>query len=111
MESIRDKVCRRLRELRRQAGLTQEELAAKSELSVDAVRKIEGRRATPTLETLEKIAGVYGITLGELLTIGEKTARQVELEEVYLHLAGRKPADVRFAKKVMLAALETLDSE
>ena len=67
MASIRERICRRIQELRKQAGLTQEKLAALSGLSVDGIRKIETFRTTPTLETLEKIGKVFQMSLSELL--------------------------------------------
>ena len=41
---VRNEVCYRVQQLRRQAGITQEKLAELAGLSVDGIRKIEGRR-------------------------------------------------------------------
>ena len=70
--NIRNEVCYRVQQSRRQAGITQEKLAELAGLSVDGIRKIEAGGATPNLETLYKIGksvadtarrldGIYGI--------------------------------------------------
>ena len=56
----------KLRSLR---GLTQEQLAAGSEVSVDIVRKLEqGTRATARLATLRRIADALGVRMSLVLT-------------------------------------------
>lgn len=53
--------------LRRQAGLSQEELAERLGISRQAVGKWENGTATPELQKLRELARLYQITLGELL--------------------------------------------
>ncbi len=58
----------RIRALRKPAALTQNDLAAAAEVSVDVIRKLEqGRRQTSSIPTLARIAGVLGVDLAELL--------------------------------------------
>lgn len=58
----------RVRALRRPAALTQNDLAAAADVSVDVIRKLEqGRRQTASIPTLACIAHVLGVTLAELL--------------------------------------------
>ncbi|MEU3618838.1 helix-turn-helix domain-containing protein [Streptomyces sp. NPDC006872] len=58
----------RLRRLRRMAGLTQEELAHRSSVSVDVVKKLEQRqRHSAALPTLHGLAGGLGVELTSLL--------------------------------------------
>lgn len=49
-----------VRRFRLEAGLTQQQLADQADISVDAVRKWEGKRGTPDRESLTKIAPVVG---------------------------------------------------
>ena len=63
-EHLGDKLSR----LRRLASLTQEELAARSDVSVDVVRKLEQkRRGSATLPTLHSLAKGLGVELTSLL--------------------------------------------
>ena len=56
----------RLRELRRRAGLTQEQLARRAEVGVDAVRKWEKGKRTPLLDRAVLLSRVLGCTVGQL---------------------------------------------
>ena len=56
-----------LYELRRKAGLTQTELAAKLGVSNKAVSKWENGRAKPTTNVIRKLAGLYGLSVDTLL--------------------------------------------
>jgi len=56
----------RLRELRKQRGLTQEELALQAGLNRAYVGFIERAERRPTIETVERLAGVLQTELHEL---------------------------------------------
>lgn len=58
----------RLRRLRRNAGYSQEELAARAHVSVDVIRKLEQRRKhSARLPTLHSLASGLGVELTALL--------------------------------------------
>ena len=58
---------KKLKELRKEKGWSQQKLAEKAGLSFNAVTKIEqGLAKHPTLKTLVKIADAFNITLDEL---------------------------------------------
>ncbi len=61
----------KLQQLRKQKGLTQEQLAEKLYVSRAAVSKWESGRGWPNLESLKDIAEFFGITVDELLSGGE----------------------------------------
>ena len=61
----------KLQELRKQKGLTQEELAAVLYVSRTAVSKWESDAGIPELDTLIAISRFFGITIGELLGVEE----------------------------------------
>ena len=75
---------KKLQELRRQRGLTQEELAARLFVSRAAVSKWESGRGYPNIESLKEIAKFFSVTVDELLsrdeilTIAEKDRSQTE---------------------------------
>jgi transcriptional regulator with XRE-family HTH domain len=59
---------KRLKELRKQKGWSQQKLAEKTGLSFNAITKIEQSIAkSPTLKTLLKLADVFEIGLDELV--------------------------------------------
>ena len=61
----------RVRELRRERGLTQEGLARQADVSLNAVHKLEmGRITDPHFSTLEAIAHGLGMTVSQL--VGEE---------------------------------------
>lgn len=64
------RVSARLRELRRNQGLTQDELAAKAGVSQSTVSIAEHRASGVSPETLGKLAAVLGTDLGALLAEG-----------------------------------------
>lgn len=58
----------KLQELRRQRGLTQEELAGHLYVSRTAVSKWESGRGYPTVDSLKAIAKFFSVTIDELLS-------------------------------------------
>jgi transcriptional regulator with XRE-family HTH domain len=60
-------MARRLKALRTAAGMTQEQLARASALSLGYVARLEIGRHDPKLSTLKKLAKALGVPLAELL--------------------------------------------
>ena len=69
----------RLYELRKQQGLSQEELAEKLGVSRQAVSKWERSEASPDTDNLIALAKIYGMSLDELV-YGEKKEEKSETE-------------------------------
>lgn len=74
----------KLQELRKQKGLTQEEVAASLFVSRTAVSKWESGRGYPSIDSLKAISSLFGTTIDsllsgdELLTIAEEDSKQKE---------------------------------
>ena len=74
----------KLQELRKQKGITQEELASKLYVSRTAISKWESGRGYPNIESLKAIAAFFSVTVEELLStneviaIAEKDSKQKE---------------------------------
>ena len=71
----------KLQELRKQKGMTQEELANEIFVSRTAVSKWESGRGYPTIDSLKAVAKVYAVTVDDLLsgeelrTVAEQTQK------------------------------------
>ncbi len=61
-----------LKKLRADAGLSQEDLAAKAGLHRTYVSQLERGLKSPTLKTIEKMAKVFKISMSELVSKIEK---------------------------------------
>lgn len=59
-------------ELRKERGISQENLAFEAELSRHYMYKLENNLASPTIHTLEKIAVVLSLNPSELLEKAQK---------------------------------------
>ena len=74
----------KLQELRKQKGITQEELAAALFVSRTAISKWESGRGYPNIESLKAIAKYFSVTVDQLLssdqllTVAEEDKRQSE---------------------------------
>ena len=74
----------KIQELRKQKGLTQEELAVSLYVSRTAISKWESGRGYPNIESLKDIAKFFSVTVDELLstdevlTIAEEDSRRKE---------------------------------
>lgn len=74
----------KLQELRKQKGLTQEELASQLYVSRTAISKWESGRGYPNIESLKAIARFFSVTVDELIsteeiiTVAEENQKQTE---------------------------------
>jgi transcriptional regulator with XRE-family HTH domain len=93
---------RSLREARR---LTQEVLAERSELSVDAIRRIERGGFSPSLNTLAALSAGLDVSLGTLFSSFER-GRRDEVAEVADYLTARTAREVRMAWRVVRALFD-----
>jgi transcriptional regulator with XRE-family HTH domain len=76
-EPIGRHIARRLRRLRKQRGLSLDQLAALSGVSRAALSHIEGARANPTLSLLWKVTVGLGVPFQLLLAIGKRGRTQI----------------------------------
>ena len=74
----------KLQTLRKQKGLTQEELAAELFVSRTAISKWESGRGYPSIDSLKAISGFFSITIDELLS-GEELLTVAQTEQRQTH--------------------------
>lgn len=63
---LTQKFGKRIQELRKQTGLSQENFALKFELDRSYLASIESGKRNPSLKTIKKLADSFGISLAEL---------------------------------------------
>lgn len=88
------KLGKRIKELRKKKGLTQEQLAETIDMEQNSISVIESGRNFPTLGTLEKIAKVLNVELSDFFnyeyledidTIRETTTDKIQnMDEIQL---------------------------
>ena len=66
----------RIREARKQAGLTQNQLAEKSGVATISIHQYEAGKRKPQIERLQRIADALGVSITELIDI--ETASEYE---------------------------------
>ena len=66
-DKMAQKVAEKLKEVRLEKGMTQADIAEKAGLHPNSYAKIERGEATPSLETLEKIAKALSVRSSDLL--------------------------------------------
>lgn len=59
-----------LAEVRKAQGLTQETLSRKSGVARVTIARLETRKSSPTLQTLEKLARALGVTVADIVGVG-----------------------------------------
>lgn len=77
----------RVKELRKEKGLSQEELAKTAGLSLRTIQRVENQEAEPTGDTLKRIATALDSTPAELLNWTKDTLKAtVKTKNEYLHI-------------------------
>jgi len=77
LDLLSDLVAKELKSRREAAGLSKNELATRSGLAVSFVSYLESGKRKPTIETLTRLALVFGTSASDLLAVCEK---QVKLD-------------------------------
>jgi transcriptional regulator with XRE-family HTH domain len=97
---------KRLREVRR---LTQEELATRSELAADTIRRLEHQEFSPSLRTLRKVCKGLEISVAAMFNSFELGDQPEELSRIYALLLGRSQAELVLVERVLSELLAELD--
>ncbi len=91
-----------IRTLRQARGLTQAALAARSQVSMDAIRRLEAGDNSPSLDTLDRLARGLGLQLCTLFESFESSEPD-GVAELGDFLETRTPREVRLACRVLRA--------
>lgn len=104
MSDLVAKVGERIRRLRKERNLSQEQLAERSSLHTNYVGQVERGEKNLTLETLEKIVLGLGVSLEELFRFLGPMERKDALGEI-VHLLSERTAEDH---AMILRILETV---
>ncbi|MDP2807415.1 MAG: helix-turn-helix transcriptional regulator [bacterium] len=88
MELQKKTLGKRIRELRKARGLTQEQLAERTDLDYTSIGSLERGIFNPSLNTAGKIAAALGISIQQLITIPAGKP-STEKEKILHHIAER----------------------
>jgi len=94
-----------LRVMRKARGFTQEVLAERSSLSVDAVRRIERGAFSPSLDTLRKLSSGLDVNLHTMFE-GFTVQRRDTVAEICDYLQRRRPEEIRLVWRVIRAIFD-----
>lgn len=93
MSSALEGLAKQMKNRRKQMGISQEELARQTGLSLSLIRGIERQAANPTLSSLEKLAGAFELSLPELLNFNNDLDNTKKITNVMIKELGRLPAE------------------
>lgn len=89
----KEKLSQGVKDLRKRKGLSQEDLAKESGLSLRTIQRVENGESEPTGETIKRISSVLNITPDELLywhSDKENLRKTVKTKFEYLHIYDNK---------------------
>lgn len=110
----------KLIELRKRAGMTQEELADKMNVSRQSIAKWEGAQSVPELSKILRLSQIFGVSTDYLLKdelelpdsvsgqTWEDARRNVSMEEANSFLDSRKKAAIPLALATMLCIISPI---
>lgn len=123
MSQLVDEVGQRIKDLRRRAGYTLEELGARLGIKGHSVWRLETGRRTPSLELLESLSGILGVSPayflgGQSCAPAPRSTQPDDLDPllrdlwVELHecLHREQPLSPERAKEILCALIRTIQT-
>jgi transcriptional regulator with XRE-family HTH domain len=80
-DNIRQELGQRIRDLRKTAGITQEELGEKAELSYKFIGEIERGQVNVSLDSIVRIGDALGVKIGDLFSKERIPIRKIVIKE------------------------------
>ena len=100
-----------LRMLRKQRGMTIEELARKFDLSKSSVSQYETGKREPSNETLAKLAAYFEVSVGYLIGVEEENQSDYSVDIVYSTFRELRPEYQEYVLKQIDLLLEIQKKE
>lgn len=114
MTRIKDTVAHKIRTLRKKANLTQYQLAERASLSEETIGAIERGKFSPKLETLQKIASAFHLSLHQFVQSEEKkspSALDENVEKIDSLLRVRSLEDLEMVEHMLRIMFRRLDTK
>ena len=89
--------------------MTQEQLAERSGLAADTIRRLEKSNFSPSLKTLRKLCAGLGISLGTLFQAFELPRTDPLIADLVGLLEGRSPQILKLVTRVVREVLRGVD--
>ena len=97
-----DRIGGNVRKIRMEKGLTQEQLAEETELSLAVIQKLEAGRSGSRIETLIRIAVTLGVSLDSLTDISEADEKyRFQQEAAYLLFRDKTVNELKYVIAVV----------
>ena len=93
MPNVFENLASHLKNRRKQAGISQEELARQTGISLTLIRDIERKAANPTLSSLAKIADAFDISIAELLDFNNELKDSAKISSTLVKELRQLPPD------------------
>ena len=107
MEEIKKLFGMRIKELRKNLGLSQEELAEKAEITSKYLSRVEMGQHFPSIDTLVKLANVLNVELKDFFEFTHETPSTRELKAILNSLIKEADKDkMRLLVKVVRAVVK-----
>ena len=97
---------RRLKELRKQRKLTQEQLAELVDLDPKQICRIENGGCFTTFDTLEKIARIFNVTIYDLFYCGHKKPKDALIKEMNEVFRKASDENIELIYKIVMAVVK-----
>ena len=95
----------RLRQLRCERGLTQEEVSLRADITVSYYGQLERGTANPTVSTLNKICGAMNVSMADVFTVSDTNLLGIDAVSMQiLHFLSGKTEE---EKSTALALIKT----
>ena len=96
MITFRQKFGKRLKELRKSKGFTQEQLAEKIGIEPPNISKLENGMHFPQPENIEKIAKVLDVDIQEMFTFEHFSQKQIILKQLKEFIENANQKEIEF---------------
>ena len=102
---IKELIGKRIKELRKKRGLSQEQLSEKAEITPNYLSRVERGTENPTLDMFMKLANALEVEMWEMFDFGHRGSRR-DLKSILNKIAGEADEEnLMLAIKVLRAII------
>jgi len=105
MDDLKKLFGARIKELRENSGLNQEQLAELVEFDSRHLSRIETGKCFTTIDNIEKIAAALNVEASSLFEYKHEKSKELLIKDIDELLQKASPADVKLVYRIILAVL------